>query len=185
MRPVPIKTIDPGSGVGERGSELGSIAGPPFMAPLAELFRAAVVVTGKGGVETSAVKGGDIVAGFAIGCAGCACASAGCGFASGGCALGDPGCVLGGVRDDDGGAGDGENELRSDASLPSDVEAEVDWAVVVDCCARPTDQTPGDPAPSRTTSCIGPLLADESLRKILPERELSKGASLLLATLDL
>jgi hypothetical protein len=34
--------------------------------------------------------------------------------------------------DDDGGAGDGEDELRSDPSLPPVTEAEVDWAVLFD-----------------------------------------------------
>jgi len=178
-----MRIIDPGSGVGEMGSEPRSTEGTPPIAPalIAELFWAAVVIP-EGGAEASAGNSGNIGAALATSCAGCAFASGGGAFTSGGGVVAGPGCVLGGVVGDDGGTGDGEDELRSDASVLLVADAEVDWPVVVDCCARPADQVPDDPAPPRAMSPIGPLLAEESLRKIPAERELQEGASLKLAT---
>jgi hypothetical protein len=120
-----MRISDPGSGVGEMGSEASSAGTPPAGPPLigAELFWTAVPIPGEGETETSAGNSG---AAFAIDCAGCAFASINGPVASTGCVFGSPGCALGGAMGDDGGAGDGENELRSGASLPPVSEAEVD-----------------------------------------------------------
>lgn len=187
-----MRIIDPGSGVGETGSELRSITGAPPLAPapITELFWSAVAIPGDAEAETSAGNSGNIGAAIVIGCVGCAFVSlgsgfvsAGCGFAGTGCAFGIPGCVLGGVTDDDGGFGEGEDELWSEASLPFGTEAEVDCAVLFDWRALPTGEAPVHPAPSRATPLICPLPVDPP-RNVASERGLHKGASLSIATLE-